>query len=220
MADPSAPGWPTPIALKARTELPPLPRRPVYGPAHGNIRRSGRLLVGSRAHGDQQCPLCAGTGLGSPPAVGRRSASPRTENQRRAFAAGHGSGHRPSVGGVPPASSRRGPVNLSTADLPLTKTRARLPDTASCGGGWSLRRLGLIVGGPHALRLCTLGPASAVAHTLTRSSERASPAPQERQWPPYRLGYLLHREDIAMHQLHRERPKARGLRARCWDVCL
>jgi hypothetical protein len=26
-------GWPTPIRLNARTELPPEPRRPVYGPA-------------------------------------------------------------------------------------------------------------------------------------------------------------------------------------------
>src|SRR5262249_27346902 len=27
------PGWPTPIPMNARTELPPLPRKPVYGPA-------------------------------------------------------------------------------------------------------------------------------------------------------------------------------------------
>src|SRR5262252_4893904 len=26
-------GWPTPIRMNARTELPPLPRKPVYGPA-------------------------------------------------------------------------------------------------------------------------------------------------------------------------------------------
>src|SRR5262252_4506863 len=26
-------GWPTPIPMNARTELPPLPRKPVYGPA-------------------------------------------------------------------------------------------------------------------------------------------------------------------------------------------
>jgi hypothetical protein len=26
-------GWPTPISMTARTELPPLPRKPVYGPA-------------------------------------------------------------------------------------------------------------------------------------------------------------------------------------------
>src|SRR5215467_15321553 len=35
-------GWPTPIALTARTELPPLPRKPVYGPA---AREEARRLM-------------------------------------------------------------------------------------------------------------------------------------------------------------------------------
>ena len=35
-------GWPTPIALTARTELPPLPRQPVYGPA---AREEARRLM-------------------------------------------------------------------------------------------------------------------------------------------------------------------------------
>src|SRR5262249_61448619 len=89
----------------------------------------------------ERCRLREGPGLVSLHAVGRRSASSRTENQRRAFAAGHDGRHRPSVAGVLLASRRRGPVNRSTADLPLTNARARLPDTASSGGRWSLRRL-------------------------------------------------------------------------------
>src|SRR5215471_18073742 len=33
-------GWPTPIRMNARTELPPLPRKPVYGPAaRDEVRR-------------------------------------------------------------------------------------------------------------------------------------------------------------------------------------
>ena len=33
-------GWPTPIPMNARTELPPLPRKPVYGPdARTEVRR-------------------------------------------------------------------------------------------------------------------------------------------------------------------------------------
>src|SRR5215831_35666 len=33
-------GWPTPIPMNARTELPPLPRKPVYGPAaRDEVRR-------------------------------------------------------------------------------------------------------------------------------------------------------------------------------------
>jgi len=55
----------------------------------------------------------------SPYAVGRRWPSPEDRKSRRAFAAGHDSRHRPSVGGVLLASRWRGPVNLSTADLPL-----------------------------------------------------------------------------------------------------
>src|SRR5215468_7857775 len=35
-------GWPTPIALTARTELPPMPRQPVYGPA---AREEARRLM-------------------------------------------------------------------------------------------------------------------------------------------------------------------------------
>jgi len=35
-------GWPTPIALTARTELPPVPRQPVYGPA---AREEARRLM-------------------------------------------------------------------------------------------------------------------------------------------------------------------------------
>src|SRR5262249_37600633 len=46
-----------------------------------------------------------------------------------------------------------------TADRPLTNTCARLPDAASCGGRWNLRRLGLRVGGhpcPEAWSRCCL----------------------------------------------------------------
>ena len=35
-------GWPTPIALTARTELPPVPRQPVYGPV---AREEARRLM-------------------------------------------------------------------------------------------------------------------------------------------------------------------------------
>jgi len=35
-------GWPTPIPMNARTELPPLPRKPVYGPA---ARKEARRLM-------------------------------------------------------------------------------------------------------------------------------------------------------------------------------
>jgi len=35
-------GWPTPIRMNARTELPPLPRKPVYGPA---AREEARRLT-------------------------------------------------------------------------------------------------------------------------------------------------------------------------------
>ena len=35
-------GWPTPIRMNARTELPPLPRKPVYGPA---AREEARRLM-------------------------------------------------------------------------------------------------------------------------------------------------------------------------------
>src|SRR5215467_626739 len=35
-------GWPTPVPMNARTELPPLPRKPVYGPA---ARKEARRLM-------------------------------------------------------------------------------------------------------------------------------------------------------------------------------
>jgi hypothetical protein len=35
-------GWPSPVPLNARTEMPPLPRRPVYGPA---AREEARRLM-------------------------------------------------------------------------------------------------------------------------------------------------------------------------------
>src|SRR5215468_3580895 len=42
-------GWPTPIRMNARTELPPLPRKPVYGPAARDEVR--RILREARREG-------------------------------------------------------------------------------------------------------------------------------------------------------------------------
>ena len=42
-------GWPTPIPMNARTELPPLPRKPVYGPAAREEVR--RILREARREG-------------------------------------------------------------------------------------------------------------------------------------------------------------------------
>jgi len=42
-------GWPTPIRMNARTELPPLPRKPVYGPAARDEVR--RILRDARREG-------------------------------------------------------------------------------------------------------------------------------------------------------------------------
>src|SRR5262244_3684054 len=71
----------------------------------------------------ERCRLRAGPGLVSLHAVGRRSASSRTENQRRAFAAGHGLG----IVRLWVVSSRhRGDVDLSPYRqliIPLTNTR-------------------------------------------------------------------------------------------------
>src|SRR5215831_6065510 len=71
---------------------------------HGNLQGKGSTPRRKLSAGARTVPTLRGHGSGFPHAVGRRPASPRTENQRRAFAAGHGGGHRPSVGGVLPAS--------------------------------------------------------------------------------------------------------------------
>src|SRR5215467_14938250 len=42
-------GWPTPIRMNARTELPPLPRKPVYGPAARDEVR--RIMRGAKREG-------------------------------------------------------------------------------------------------------------------------------------------------------------------------
>src|SRR5262245_16866877 len=43
-------GWPTPIRMNARTELPPLPRKPVYGPAaREEVLRLKRVASGRRS---------------------------------------------------------------------------------------------------------------------------------------------------------------------------
>ena len=83
----------------------------------------------------ERCRLCEGTGLVALHAVGRRSASPGTENQHRAFAAGHDRGHRPPVG---VCSQHQGDMGLSTYRqliIPLTNTRGflTLPPVADVG---------------------------------------------------------------------------------------
>src|SRR5215813_5317258 len=92
-------------ALADRPSLAPLHvvHRETSFRVHTNMQEKWWAPRRKLSAGARTVPTLRGHGPGFPHAVGRRSPSPRTENQRRAFAAGHGGGHRPSVGGCPPS---------------------------------------------------------------------------------------------------------------------